>query len=96
MECFQEEPGSRSLFISDTKTVSLQEILGFDSYIHLKKATLKILKKQSTSSIQKTFRDLRSKNMEEILESECTHEERIEENGEESALKLALQLDKYS
>ena len=92
IKCFQEEPDCRSLYISDTETASLQDILGFDAYIPLKKSTLKLLKKGKTSSIHRAFHELHWK-IDDILESECSQEEWIKAN---SAQALAIQLDKYS
>ena len=96
VKCFKENPESRSVFVSITETVSLEDILGFDSYIPLRRSTLKRLEKEDISSVQKVFDDMPSTNLEDILESDYSCEEWIRVNGENPALALAMQLNKYS
>ena len=99
-----KEPDSRSLFISNTETVSLCEVCGYDSYMLLKLSTLMDLQKQLETALSpQTFLEVRSQLGAEdlacILEiriSENMLEEFIEKHGDESALTLCSHLNNYS
>ena len=99
-----KEPDSRSLFISNTETVSLCEVCGYDSYMLLKLSTMMDLQKQlETALLPQTFLEVRSQlgaqDLARILEihiSENMLEEFIEKHGDESALTLCSHLNNYS
>ena len=96
-----KEPNSRSLFISNTETVSLREVCGYDSYMLLKLSTLRDLQKQLKTALSpQTFLEVRSQlgaeDLAHILEI-CIPENMLEEFIEKhGALTLCSHLNNYS
>lgn len=98
-----KEPDSRIVYVADTHTASLHDMLGFDSFGCLKKSMLSELKSNDSPLTTETFKEVESQigrsNLAQILEmgmSDNMLEEFVHIHGSKSKSALSTQLGKYS
>lgn len=96
-ECFKDEPESNSRYIKHgSDKISLEKLLGFDSYIPLRRSTLKLLGKNDEASIEETFHSLSREHLEEILKFHFTAKDWIDENPKSPVFEFIKKLNEYS
>ena len=98
-----KEPDSRIVYITNTSTASLPEMLGFDSLGRLKKSVLDNLKSSDSTLSVQTFGEVESQigcsNLAQIIGisiSDHMRDEFVRMHGSESKSALSAQLSEYS
>ena len=100
--CFREEPDRRSVYVSNSEIVSLDKLLGFDSYISLSKEVIAQLENIDHNIFSALESQIGREALKKILEIETITDDSLYEewkrrNEPKTTFdRLVEQLDKYS